>query len=92
MFNSTKVKKTKEQKLKEKKEDEIQKELVKANVKKIKRKRKKQREKLKKSNQESETTNKYCSNCPHRPPQSLTPKDARKYQKERSYDKLYNLI
>ena len=34
MFNSTKVKKTNEQKLKEKKEDEIQKELVKANVKK----------------------------------------------------------
>ena len=34
MFNSTKVKKTKEQKLKEKNEDEIQKELVKANVKK----------------------------------------------------------
>ena len=32
--------------------------------------------------------NPYCSKCPHKPPQSLTPKDERKYQKEKNYKKL----
>ena len=32
-----------------------------------------------------------CSKCPHKPPQSLTPKDERKYQKEKNYKKLYKI-
>ena len=35
--------------------------------------------------------NPYCNNCPHKPPQSLTPKDERKYQKEKNYTKLYKI-
>ena len=35
--------------------------------------------------------NPYCSQCPHKPPQSLSPKDERKYQKERNYKKLYKI-
>ena len=35
--------------------------------------------------------NPYCSKCPHKPPQSLTPKDERKYQKEKNYKKLYKI-
>ena len=35
--------------------------------------------------------NPYCSKCPHKPPQSLTPKDERKFQKEKNYTKLYKI-
>lgn len=35
--------------------------------------------------------NPYCSKCPHRPPQSLTPKNENKYQKEKGYNKLYKI-
>ena len=35
--------------------------------------------------------NPYCSECPHKSPQSLTPKDERKYQKEKNYKKLYKI-
>ena len=35
--------------------------------------------------------NPYCSECPHNPPKSLTPKDERKYQKEKNYKKLYKI-
>ena len=38
--------------------------------------------------------NPYCSKCPHNPhkqPQSLTPKNENKYQKEKSYNKLYKI-
>ena len=35
--------------------------------------------------------NPHCSQCPHKPPQSLTPKDERKYQKEKNYKKLYKI-
>ena len=35
--------------------------------------------------------NPYCSKCPHRPPQSLAPKNENKYQKKKSYNKLYKI-
>ena len=35
--------------------------------------------------------NPHCSKCPHRPPQSLTPKDEKKFQKEKNYKKLYKI-
>ena len=35
--------------------------------------------------------NPYCSKCPHKPPQSLTPRNENKYQKEKSYNKLYKI-
>ena len=35
--------------------------------------------------------NPYCTKCPHRPPQSLTPKGKMKYQKEKNYNQLYKL-
>ena len=35
--------------------------------------------------------NPYCSKCPHKPPQSLTPKDDKKFQKEKNYKKLYKI-
>ena len=35
--------------------------------------------------------NPHCSKCPHRPPQSLSPKDERKYQKQKNYSKLYKI-
>ena len=62
----------------------------------LKRKLKKQKlkekeEKKKKTNKIASQLNPYCSECPHRPKQSLTPKDERKYQKEKNYKKLYNL-
>ena len=56
-----------------------------------KKERKKEEEKKKKTNKVASQLNPYCSECPHRPQQSLTPKDERKYQKEKNYKKLYNL-
>ena len=56
-----------------------------------KKERKKEEEKKKKTNKVASQLNSYCSKCPHRPQQSLTPKDERKYQKEKNYKKLYNL-
>ena len=35
--------------------------------------------------------NPHCSKCPHRPLQSLTPKDEKKFQKEKNYKKLYKI-
>ena len=35
--------------------------------------------------------NPHCSKCPHRPRQSLTPKDEKKFQKEKNYKKLYKI-
>ena len=83
MLSSTK-KKTynvqKEQKKEDKKEEE---------------KRKKEEKKTKKtqvrSNKIKSQLNPHSSKCPHRPPQSLTPKDERKYQKEKNYSKLYKI-
>ena len=49
---------------------------------------KKEKEKKKKSNNTSSKIG--CDMCPHRPPQSLTPKDI-KNQKERSHKKLYKI-
>ena len=79
-FTSVKVKKTKEQKEREKKEEQIQKELE-----------KEKKEKKKKQSSVGSALNPFCSECPHRPPQSLSPQNATKYQKERSYTKLYKL-
>ena len=56
-----------------------------------KKESKKEEEKKKKTNKVASQLNPYCSECPHRPQQSLTPKDERKYQKEKNYKKLYNL-
>ena len=56
-----------------------------------KKEEKKKKEKKKKTNKVASQLNPYCSECPHRPQQSLTPKDERKYQKEKNYKKLYNL-
>ena len=44
-----------------------------------------------KSNKVDVKSNQYCSNCPHRPQQSLTPKDSRKLQKQSNYSKLYKI-
>ena len=79
-FTSVKVKKTKEQKEREKKEEQIQKELE-----------KERKEKKKKQSSVGSALNPFCSECPHRPPQSLSPQNATKYQTERSYTKLYKL-
>ena len=35
--------------------------------------------------------NPYCSKCPHKPPQSLTPKVEKKFQKQKNYSKLYKI-
>ena len=57
----------------------------------------KKKEKEKKKKTQVRTTkvkpqlNPYCSKCPHKPPQSLTPKDERKFQKEKNYNKLYKI-
>ena len=56
-----------------------------------KKEEKKKKEKKKKTTKVASQLNPYCSECPHRPQQSLTPKDERKYQKEKNYKKLYNL-
>ena len=56
-----------------------------------KKKKKRNKKKRKKTNKVASQLNPYCSECPHRPQQSLTPKDERKYQKEKNYKKLYNL-
>ena len=84
-FTSVKVKKTKEQKEREKKEEQIQKELEKA------KREKGKKEKKKKQSSVGSALNSFCSECPHRPPQSLSPQNATKYQTERSYTKLYKL-
>ena len=33
----------------------------------------------------------HCSKCPQKPPQSLTPKDDKKFQNEKNYKKLYKI-
>ena len=35
--------------------------------------------------------NPHCSKCPHKPPQSLTPKDEKKFKKTNNYNKLYKI-
>ena len=55
------------------------------------KKERKEEEKNKKTNKIAPQLNPYCSKCPHKPPQSLTPEDPRRYQKEKSYKKLYKL-
>ena len=50
-----------------------------------------EKEEKEKNNKIKPQLNPYCSKCPHRPPQSLTPEDPRRYQKEKSYKKLYKL-
>ena len=52
---------------------------------------KEEKEKKKEKKKIKPQLNPYCSNCPHRPPQSLTPEDPRRYQKEKGYKKLYKL-
>ena len=58
---------------------------------------KKEKDEQKKNKTQVRTTkvkpqlNPYCSKCPHKPPQSLTPKDERKFQKEKNYTKLYKI-
>ena len=83
MFKSNRVTKTKEQKEKDKKQRLIQEDIDKA-------KKQKQKEKKQKS---SPTTTLYCSKCPHKPPQSLTPENEKRHQKqdEKSYNKLYKI-
>ena len=50
-----------------------------------------EKEEKEKNNKIKPQLNPYCSKCPHRPPQSLTPEDPRRYQKEKSYKKLCKL-
>ena len=50
-----------------------------------------EKEEKEKNNKIKPQLNPYCSKCPHRPPQSLTPEDPRRYQKEKGYKKLYKL-
>ena len=63
--------------------------------KKEKEKRKKEETKNKKtqvrSNKVKPQLNPHCSKCPHNPPQSLTPKDEKKYQRGKNYNKLYKI-
>ena len=63
-------------------------------------KEEKEEKKEKKENKEKKKTkqnkvkpqlNPYCNQCSHNPLQSLTPKDVKKYQKEKNYNKLYKL-
>ena len=55
----------------------------------------KEKEKKKKtqvrSNKVGSQLNPKCSKCPHKPPQSLTPKDSRKLQKQENCKKLYKI-
>ena len=55
----------------------------------------KEKEKKKKtqvrSNKVGSQLNPHCSKCPHKPSQSLTPKDNRKLQKQENYKKLYKI-
>ena len=46
-----------------------------------------------KKQKSSPTTTLYCSKCPHKPPQSLTPENEKRHQKqdEKSYNKLYKI-
>ena len=66
-------------------------------VKKKNDEQKKEKEKEKKKKTQVRCTkikpqlNPRCSKCPHKPPQSLTPKDERKFQKEKNYTKLYKI-
>ena len=48
---------------------------------------------MKKEKKVAPTTSLYCSECPHRPPQSLTPKNEKKHEKQdvKSYNKLYKM-
>ena len=53
----------------------------------VEKKEKDQKKKKKEKTQVGTTKvkpqlNPYCSKCPHKPPQSLTPKDERKYKKK----------
>ena len=59
--------------------------------KKEKGKEEKGKNKTKKSNKVGSQLNPHCSKCPHRPQQSLTPKDSRKLQKQSNYSKLYKI-
>ena len=66
---------------------------------------KKEKEKDKKKEKQKEKKNKtqvrctkvkpqlnpHCSKCPHKPPQSLSPKDEKRYQKQKNYSKLYKI-
>ena len=67
----------------------------KKNDKKEEEKRKKEEKKTKKtqvrSNKVKHQLNPHCSKCPHRPPQSLTPKDQKKLQSGKNYSKLYKI-
>ena len=56
-----------------------------------KKEEKKDKKKIKKSNKVGSQLNPHCSKCPHRPQQSLTPKDSRKLQKQSNYSKLYKI-
>ena len=56
-----------------------------------KEKEKKDKNKKKKSNKVGSQLNPHCSKCPHKPQQSLTPKDSRKLQKQSNYSKLYKI-
>ena len=68
------------------------------NVKKEKEKdEKKEKEKEKKNKTQVRCTkvkpqlNSHCSKYPHKPPQSLTLKDEKKFQKTKNYTKLYKI-
>ena len=65
-------------------------EKAKKEIEKLKKENEKEKKK-KKSNKVSSQLNPYCSKCPHRPSQSLTPEDPRRYQKEKNYKKLYKI-
>ena len=60
-----------------------------------KEKEKKEEKKTKKtqvrSNKVKHQLNPHCSKCPHKPPQSLTPKDQKKLQSGKNYSKLYKI-
>ena len=43
------------------------------------------------SNKVKPQLNPHCSKCPHKPPQSLTLKDEKKYQRGKNYNKLYKI-
>ena len=52
---------------------------------------KEKKNKSNKSNKVGHQLNPQCSSCPHKPQQSLTPKDSRKLQKQSNYSKLYKI-
>ena len=61
------------------------------NVKKKKRRRKKKNKMQVRCTKVKPQLNPHCSKCPYKPPQSLTPKGERKFQKEKNYTKLYKI-